>query len=292
MLQSMTGFGQANFQNENLEIQIEIKSVNSKYADIHLRTGSFFNAKEIEIRKQIQERLKRGKITLSLRLKQLKHDEDSLTVDTQLAKKLFAELKSLADELELQPDLALLQTVLQQNEIIKIQSPDEAIEKTWPFVKDCIHKAIENCVEFRKTEGKDLKIALSSYVNEIQQQLEQVKKDDQSRLDNIRKRLTQLFQELSQQSEIDKYRLEQEMLYYADKLDITEEKVRLQSHINHFLKTLEKEEVGKKINFIAQEMGREINTIGSKANDASVQRSVVSMKEALDKIKEQALNVL
>lgn len=286
----MTGFGQASHETPDFEVRAEVKTVNSKFADISMRLPSLFAAREIEVRRLLQQ-LVRGKINLSLHFTPRNEALTGTKVNVAKVSELVRQLQTLHKDLQL-PDCDFLGIAMRQPDALITEVPEEWIENCWPGILQCIQEALESCKAFRLREGEDLKAALLEYKKNIEKELEVVSTHDPERLKRIRQRLEQLQGELGQQKEIDPNRLEQEMLYFAEKLDITEEKVRLESHLTHFEKALEGKEVGKKLNFIAQEMGREINTIGSKANDATIQQAVVRMKEALDKIKEQSLNIL
>jgi uncharacterized protein (TIGR00255 family) len=236
--------------------------------------------------------LERGKINVSIELQAIGEKKNKLNINRPLAKTYFDELQNLAVEVGAsQQDIFRL--VLQMPDIYNQEDNTDEKEQDWQIIRQALQEAIQACNEFRITEGKELAANLASYIEKIRTLLDQVSTYDPQRMENIRHRITTHIAEVIADEHFDKNRFEQEMIYYIEKLDISEEKVRLRVHLDYFTEVLTKEESpGKKLNFISQEIGREINTIGSKANDAQVQRYVIDMKEELEKIKEQSLNIL
>ncbi len=291
MQQSMTGYGRDERTYQQFQIKTEVKSLNSKFLDLTPRYGKEFSTKEIEIRNLISDQLKRGKIMLSVELIITEAEDSNVHVDDSLFKAYFKKFKSLASEVGHEED-GLFEMALQAPEVVKQQelSPEQI---PWEEIFASLSAATNQCNGFRSEEGKALEQKLQEYASNISQGLKEIEAADASRNENIRARLQKNLDEIREKVQVDENRFEQELIYYLEKMDITEEKVRLNQHLNYFGEVLEKEEqAGKKLGFIAQEIGREINTIGSKANDADVQRTVVVMKDELEKIKEQVLNIL
>lgn len=291
MQQSMTGYGSDERTYQQFQIKTEIKSLNSKFLDLTPRYGKEFSTKEIEIRNLVSDKLKRGKIMLSVELMIAEAEESNVQVDDGLFKAYFKKFRSLALEVGHEDD-GLFEMALQAPDVVKQQelSPEQI---PWDEVFKSITSAADQCSKFRSEEGSALEKKLMDYASNIAKGLKDIEATDGSRTENIRSRLQKNLDEIREKVQVDENRFEQELIYYLEKLDITEEKVRLNQHLNYFLEVLEKEgQAGKKLGFIAQEIGREINTIGSKANDADVQRTVVVMKDELEKIKEQVLNIL
>ncbi len=286
MMRSMTGYGQAETEIQGRIYRVEIRSVNAKYNDINLRLPQSFRSKEMDIRKRLQTRLRRGKIQLTLN-EEISPDLARLQLNEGVLETYRKKLQNLypgADINHLLPALLRLPDVW--------QTPEEDIESLWAGVEAAIGRAILALDDYRMKEGASIFADLEKHLEVIRGCLEQIEKLDPERMEKIRKRLHKLTADIKDQA--DPARLELEMLLFADKLDINEEKQRLRHHLDYFVQTMRSDhsEKGKKLNFIAQEMGREINTIGSKANDAGIQKCVVEMKEALEKIKEQTANIL
>lgn len=292
MIKSMTGFGSARSANERLEAVVEIKSLNSKSLDTSFRLPRSFSDKEHEVRHMLSQILERGKINVNIELQSIGEKKSRLNINRPLAKAYFEELHNLAAEMGAsQQDI--FRIVLQMQDIYNQEDNTEETEQDWQTIKQALQEAVQTCNEFRITEGKELASNLSAYIEKIRSLLGQVDNYDPQRMDNIRNRISSHIAEVVADEHFDKNRFEQEMIYYIEKLDISEEKVRLRVHMDYFTEVLTKEDSpGKKLNFISQEIGREINTIGSKANDAQIQRYVIDMKEELEKIKEQSLNIL
>lgn len=290
MIQSMTGFGKIIVPIKNKKLSVELRSLNSKQADVFLRMPSKYRELEMDIRNNLKDRLKRGKIECIIDVDDEKggHAE----INTPLVKEYFSEFQQLSGELGLSvPDDQLLHTIMSMPQILttaKEEIEDDEIE--------LLHKGIGTAAEklnaFRRQEGKSLEQDLLHNVLDIEELLNKIAPFEEERIVRVRERLHSNLENTNIQ--FDAERFEQELLFYIEKFDINEEKVRLINHCNYFKETIKSKEisVGKKLGFIAQEMGREINTLGSKANHAMIQNIVVQMKESLEKVKEQVLNVL
>jgi uncharacterized protein (TIGR00255 family) len=291
MIKSMTGFGKATGRHNNRQLTAEIKSVNSKGLDFSLKLPSRFRDKEQELKTELARYIERGKVDLYLQFENVETSK-TVSVNRELAKAYYGELKSLDAELGLNTG-DLLPLVLKMPDVLTSESVSEVDEDEWKEIISLCRQAAESFNEFRIAEGKNLRKDLEMRIGIIEQHLLEIEKLEPRRTLSIRERLSKSISELAGSVEADQNRLEQELVYYIEKLDITEEKVRLRSHCEYFVNTMEEETSnGRKLGFIAQEVGREINTIGSKANDAGIQRYVVQMKDELEKIKEQVLNVL
>ncbi|MBL0104782.1 MAG: YicC family protein [Bacteroidetes bacterium] len=290
MIRSMTGFGTAAIEFQNKTITVEIKSVNSKFMDLGLRLPSQYKEKEMEVRTEFSRLIERGKAEVSISV----DSQEALkktNINHQLVKAYFEELSKLDKELGLNTP-NFLQIILPLPEVL---STDRVSlnEEEWKAVYSVIIKAEEAFQNFRKEEGKALQRDLEARINSIRTGLKEIETFEGGRIDVVRKRLQSNLEEFIQVNNIDRNRFEQELIFYIEKFDISEEKVRLTSHCDYFIKTMKSDpSAGKKLSFIAQEIGREINTIGSKANDADMQKAVVVIKDELEKIKEQVLNVL
>jgi len=292
----MTGFGKSQKEIQDLQIRVEVKSINSKFTDIFCRVPKSLSAKEIEIRNYLTQQLERGKMELNLHIQ--KNNENvaqSILPQAQIAT-YFTELKRFATELGVQniDEQALYLQAMSMpslNSSDQSQDDEEEIEALWKVVFEAVQEAVKECKEFRAREGKVVEDKFREYIASIKSGLAQVLEQDKIRMPGIRERMRNALLELGLKEDFDKNRFEQEVVYYIEKFDISEEKVRLATHLDYFIEILE-EGNGKKLNFMAQEIGREINTIGSKANDSTIQRLVVNMKDELEKIKEQTANVL
>lgn len=292
----MTGFGKSQKEIQDLQIRVEVKSLNSKFTDIFCRVPKSLSAKEIDIRNYLTQQLERGKMELNLHLqKNTENVEQSILPQDQIST-YFTELKRLATELGVQnidENALYLQAMSMPslNSSDHSQENEEEIEALWKVVFQAVQEAVKECKEFRAREGKVVEDKFREYIASIKSGLAQVLEQDKIRMPGIRERMRNALLELGLKEDFDKNRFEQEVVYYIEKFDISEEKVRLATHLDYFIEILE-EGNGKKLNFMAQEIGREINTIGSKANDSTIQRLVVNMKDELEKIKEQTANVL
>lgn len=285
----MTGFGKASIDTGDRMIVVEIRSLNSKGADISLRIPSNIRNYELELRNELSRLLERGKIDLSISIES-KKEETPVEINVPLAKAYYEQLKKLAIAIQ-EPVLDPIVQILKFPDVLKSEKK-EADEKDWDQIKNTINKAVEQVNQFRLAEGKSLLEDFQTRLNKIEVCLEEIKKLDVLRLKNIKDRIQGNLSEVIGKEKIDQNRFEQELIYYIEKLDINEEKVRLKTHLDYFIDTCKEDSAGRKLNFISQEIGREINTIGSKANDAQMQKLVVQMKDELEKIKEQASNVL
>lgn len=288
----MTGFGQATFNKDDLNLTVEVKSLNSKFFDLGLRLPRVFSEKELEVRNMVSDKLERGKISVTVDLQQTGKAEVRQHYNEDLFVAYYTELKKLADKTMASYD-GLFELALNSPDVIVGGGKDELNPAMWELLQKLMAEAITKCDQFRVTEGKVLGEKLASYIKAIEGGLRKAEELDPQRIEKIRSRIKGNLVEFLGAEGIDMNRLEQELIFYIEKLDIHEERVRLQTHLNYFLKLLaEPQSNGKKLGFLAQEIGREINTIGSKANDAEIQKSVVMMKEELEKIKEQLNNVL
>lgn len=284
----MTGYGKSLCQLPTKNISIEIKSLNSKNLDLNARMPSQYREKELEMRQQIAASLQRGKVDFSMQL-ELTGEETSAKINQQVVKAYLNELQQikLVDETQNAKMLELALSL--PDSVSNDKSEVEATE--FEAIKSSISEALEKINDYRLDEGKALEKDFRLRIKRLQELLEQVIEIDPERIKNVRERLQNSVKELK--TEVDENRFEQELVFYIEKYDITEEKIRLDNHLNYFLESLSSEDSnGKKLNFIGQEIGREINTIGSKSNFAPMQKLVVEMKDELEKIKEQMLNVL
>ncbi len=292
MIKSMTGFGQATFHADNLIVAVEVKTLNSKSLDTSLRLPRRFSEKELELRNLIGDKLERGKISFAIDYQQAAKPEIAIRYNEELFAAYYTSLKKLADKVMAGYD-NLFQLALSSPDVIITNGKEELDVAEWEKVKSLVLVAIEKCDQFRLAEGKVLHEKLLEYIHSIRKALEQVEVLDPKRIEKIRNRINGNITDFFGSEGFDANRLEQEIIFYIEKLDIHEERVRLKTHLDYFLKILNEQQAnGKKLGFIAQELGREINTIGSKANDAPMQQHVVMMKEELEKIKEQLNNVL
>jgi uncharacterized protein (TIGR00255 family) len=288
MVQSMTGFGKSRVSIPGKNISIEIKSLNSKQQDFSVRMPGTYKSKEMSIRKMLQKELFRGKVECNINV-ELTGEASNHKINKQLIKSYFEQMTPLLSSSEMTPEV--LSIIMRMPDVMNSER-EELEQEEWEILKNGVSDALKNIVDFRKEEGASLEDDLLKRVSAIENGLEDVKRHDKIRVENMKERLNTSISEIKENL-IDKNRFEQEVIYYLEKLDINEEKVRLAQHCKYFKDTLVSEiEKGKKLGFIAQEMGREINTVGSKANNAEIQKIVVLMKDSLEKIKEQVLNVL
>lgn len=283
MIQSMTGYGKAIIQLETKKISLEIKSLNSKNLDINTRFPGVYREKEIEVRRLIANNLVRGKVDMSLYM-----ESTAAETTTKINREIVANYIKQLEEIHKEADI--LSIAMRLPDVLKTER-EELDPKEWELIQSGIQEAIENLQEYRLSEGKELRIDFEHRIAVLKEKLKEVISFDGERLEQVKIRLKKSLKDLEQT--VDENRFEQELIYYLEKLDITEEKVRLTNHLNYFVKELDVNiSNGKKLGFISQEIGREINTIGSKANFAPMQKAVVEMKDELEKIKEQLLNVL
>lgn len=285
----MTGFGRAEGVVSDRKVTVEVRSLNGKQLDLQLKLHGPFREREAELRQWVGDRIVRGKAEMNVQAESAKGG-GRLSFDRELISRYYNELKGIADDIAPGSGTDLLAQVLRLPDVTSIAKEDLS-ETEWLAVLELVHAAMDAFDGFRLDEGARLRTELSERVTAIEVLLKEVEGLDQGRIDRTRERLQGKLAELK--VDVDRSRFEQELTYYLEKLDITEEKVRLRSHCTYFEETLSKDvQQGRKLNFITQEMGREINTLGSKANDATIQRAVVLMKDELEKIKEQVLNVL
>jgi len=288
----MTGFGQQSLDDGQSQIYVEVKSLNSKFLDLNLRLPKQFAEKEIEVRTLISEILERGKVSVAIEYERISDNAIKQTYNEDLFAAYYSELRKLADKV-VAPYDELFQLALNSPDVIKNNQDDSIGEDQWLKIKDALTRALKQCDQFRVDEGKVLGNMLKQCCISIEQNLESIKALDPKRVARIRERLKNNVTSFFGEEGFDPNRLEQEIIFYIEKLDINEEKVRLKSHIDYFIQAVnEPQSNGKKLGFISQEIGREINTIGSKSNDAEIQKHVVLMKEELEKIKEQLNNVV
>ena len=291
MIQSMTGYGKAECELKDRKITVEIKSLNSKNLDIYTKIPGIYREKELEIRNSISKTLQRGKVEFVLYY-EITDDNKATTINSGVVKNYFSQLKEIANDLDLQTSEQLLQMAIRLPDTLNVER-EEIDENDWKLIAETIDRAMNQLNEFRIQEGKYLQQDIEQRVNKIDEFKEQITPYELNRTEKIRTKLNDSINSLNTDQELDKNRFEQELIYYLEKLDITEEKVRLTNHCNYFIEILnEKQSNGKKLGFITQEIGREINTIGSKANDSDIQKLVVLMKDELEKIKEQMHNIL
>jgi uncharacterized protein (TIGR00255 family) len=291
MIKSMTGFGKSTAQYNSKKITVEIRSLNSKQADINARIPANYKEKEIEIRNLLTQKLERGKIDLFIAYETVS-SENVTGINIDLAVSYHADLKKLATEIG-EENSSFLGHLLRMPDVIGVQK-EEYTEEEGKTVMAAFSEAINQLEKFRLQEGAVLQKELLSRIENILLLLTKIDDIDANRVSRIRDKIkNNLYEFLSDVTKIDQNRMEQEMIYYIEKLDITEEKIRLKAHCNYFIEIMnELVSNGRKLGFITQEIGREINTIGSKANDADIQKMVVQMKDELEKIKEQLNNVL
>ncbi len=282
----MTGFGKSVTQLPSKKITIEIKSLNSKNQDLNARIPSFYREKELELRNLIAQRLQRGKIDFSLYV-ELNGEETSTAINADVVKQYIKQLREVTPDADA---VELLKMAIRLPDALKTEK-DEIDEAEYQAILKGVEEALESIDKYRADEGQVLKEDFELRISNISKYLDEVKKIDPERMEGVRERLNKAVADLK--TTVDENRFEQELTYYLEKYDITEEKVRLRNHLEYFSKTLNSSDSnGKKLAFISQEMGREINTIGSKSNYAPMQQVVVRMKDELEKIKEQLLNVL
>ena len=286
MIHSMTGFGKATLQLPTKKITVEIKSLNSKGLDLNTRMPSVFREMELGLRTQLSQKLERGKIDFSLYV-EITGEETSSKINVPIVKGYINQMKAVipnADETE------LMKMAVRMPDALKTER-DEIDEKDWKEIQNVINQAIENIMQFRRSEGVALEKEFLHRIANIMTLMNNAVGYDAERIETVKTRLRTAIDEIK--VAVDENRFEQELIFYLEKYDITEEKVRLENHLNYFIETLAGTEAnGRKLGFITQEMGREINTMGSKSNHTEMQKLVVMMKDELEKIKEQVLNVL
>ena len=283
----MTGFGKAELNLPNKKVSIEIKSLNSKNVDLNIRMPGFYREKELEVRQKVAKALNRGKIDIGI-YAELTGTDKKQSIDHEMVKSYYQEIVNLRDEMGGKDNI--LNTVMRMPDVMKSERDSLEVSE-WKAVAQTLEEALNRINTFRADEGKVLAEDFELRISTIGNLLQTIELTEEQRIDNIRTRVRQKLEELTEQ--YDDNRLEQELIYYIEKLDVTEEMVRLKNHLSYFTETMNaSNSQGKKLGFICQEIGREINTIGSKSNDAAMQQTVVQMKDELEKIKEQMLNVL
>ncbi|NQY66140.1 MAG: YicC family protein [Flavobacteriales bacterium] len=291
MIKSMTGYGKTLIDGEIRRFQVLMKSLNSKQLDVSLKMPDLFRDKELEIRSFLAEKFVRGKIDVRISYENI-GGEKGKEIDREKVNSYYKELKEINEGLNNDSNVDYLSLILKMPDIMISKSHDFD-ENEWSKVREGIHSAAKELDAFRIMEGDVLEKDVVIRIDLIGKALVEIEKFEYKREEYIKDKIKQSLEELIEKDRIDENRLEQELIYYLQKIDITEEKVRLKSHLDYFINVLKSgNSEGKKLSFITQEMGREINTIGSKANDASMQKVIVEMKDELEKIKEQLLNIL
>jgi uncharacterized protein (TIGR00255 family) len=287
----MTGFGKISADLGNRTVNIEIKCLNSKQADVYIKLPSMYREGENQVRNEINKTLQRGKIEVSVWFEST-GNERNVTLNQAIILDYLNQLKQMEPAVELPGNDILLPLVMRLPDVIKVDKMDFD-EEEWAKLFECIRQCIGQVEEFRVQEGKSIEEDFNTRIRIILEGVQRVRAIEKNRIDRLRERMSSALKEITERIKVDQNRFEQELIYYIEKLDINEEMVRLGNHCGYFLETLNTEETpGRKLGFISQEIGREINTIGSKANDADIQRIVVEMKDELEKLKEQSMNVL
>ena len=292
MIQSMTGYGKATAELPDKKINVEIKSLNSKAMDLSTRIAPAYREKEIEIRNEISKVLERGKVDFSLWIEKKEGAESATPINQALVEGYYKQILAISENLNIPLPADWFQTLLRMPDVMTKTEIQELTEEEWKAVHSAVAEAIEHLVDFRKQEGAALEKKFREKIANITSLLEKITPYEKERVEKVKERITDAL-EKTLSVDYDKNRLEQELIYYIEKLDVNEEKQRLSNHLKYFISTLESGNgQGKKLGFIAQEMGREINTLGSKSNHAEMQKIVVQMKDELEQIKEQVLNVM
>lgn len=290
MIQSMTGYGKTVAELPNKKVHVEIKSLNSKALDLMMRVAPLYREKEIELRNEIAKYLERGKVDFILWVE--KNESEGNSINTAVFENYYRQIKNLSEQLSIALPADWFQTILRMPEVMSTTEVEELTDEEWDTVHKAVVEAIDSLVSFRKQEGSALYLKFSEKIRNIGNLLSEVEPYEKERVEKVRQRIVETLEKIIG-VDYDKNRLEQELIYYIEKLDINEEKQRLSNHLQYFMKTMEDGVgQGKKLGFIAQEMGREINTLGSKSNHAEMQKIVVQMKDELEQIKEQVLNVM
>ena len=292
MIQSMTGYGKATAELPDKKINVEIKSLNSKAMDLSTRIAPAYREKEIEIRNEISKVLERGKVDFSLWIEKKESAESATPINQVLVEGYYKQIQAISEKLGIPVPTDWFQTLLRMPDVMSKTEIQELTEEEWEMVRATVLEAIGHLVDFRKQEGAALEKKFREKIANIALLLEKITPYEKERVEKVKERITDAL-EKTLNTDYDKNRLEQELIYYIEKLDVNEEKQRLTNHLKYFISTLESGNgQGKKLGFIAQEMGREINTLGSKSNHAEMQKIVVQMKDELEQIKEQVLNVM
>ena len=289
MIQSMTGYGKAELNLTNANFTIEVRSLNSKQIDANVKMSSIYRDKEIGLRKLLSEKLQRGKIELSI-WRESSESNAKYSLNTELIKEYFSQIEGVTSELNLNSK-DIMSSLLKMPEVL-VKGEEKVDDNEWDEIAKGIDIAIENILQFRMEEGKKLEEDITTRINTLSRLLTEILPFGKGRIEKVKKSLADKLAEIDTKN-IDENRFEEELIYYLEKQDITEEQVRLDAHLSYFLETMKTDSPnGKKLGFIGQEIGREINTIGSKSSDAEMQKIVVQMKDELEKIKEQLLNIL
>lgn len=286
----MTGFGRSVNESDGLSITVEIKTLNSKQTDIYCRLPRSLSSREIEIRNILTQELERGKIELNINLLKSIEKDVAVKINKPLVEAYYKDIMNLSTEISSEEAYKIALTW--PNAFNAENGSESLTDEEWSHIQATIYQALIECNKFRIREGNLLSNKFNEYISSIKDYLKQVEKKDIQRIPSVREKLRKSVADLLVDESFDKNRFEQEMIYYVEKYDISEEKQRLSTHLHYFIQILNEECNGKKLNFMAQELGREINTIGSKANDVEIQHLVVNMKEELEKIKEQTANIL
>ena len=291
MVKSMTGYGKAECECRKQKLVVEVKSLNSKQLDINARIPNGYREREIELRTLISEKLQRGKVDFSINVESA-GAAANFSINKELARKYYQELKELSSEIEEKEFSDYLALIMRLPDVM-VPEKENITDEDWKLIFQTAAKALDRVNDFRMEEGKSQEKELIKRSQNITRLLSEVTPHEKQRLETIKQKIKKDLYEIANREDIDKNRFEQEIIYYLEKLDITEEKVRLKKHCEYFIETLnEAHSQGKKLIFISQEMGREINTLGSKAGEANIQKIVVQMKDELEKIKEQLFNIL
>ncbi|MFO7617176.1 MAG: YicC/YloC family endoribonuclease [Bacteroidales bacterium] len=291
MIRSMTGYGKAVRALNSHTVNVEIKCLNSKQADIYLKLPAIYREGESEVRSELARTLQRGKIEVGIWL-ETEGTDRTVTLNQAVIFDYLDQVKAMSGALELPGMDVLLPVVMRLPDVIKVEKQDFN-EEEWKLVMETVRECIGEVKRFRLQEGRSIGEDIRERIRIIQDRLGRIRAVEKNRIERLRERMKLALKEITDRIKMDENRFEQELIYYIEKLDINEEMVRLQNHCDYLLETLEVEESpGRKMGFISQEIGREINTIGSKANDSDIQRLVVEMKDELEKLKEQSLNVL
>lgn len=289
MIFSMTGYGKSNSEIGGKKITVEVRTLNSKGLDLNLKIPGMYREKENELRNLVSNKLDRGKVDFWMSCEEL-GENSNVKIDANLVKSYYNQLQKIGQDLKTDTDY--MQIIFRMPDVVKA-AEGEITDSEWKQIEQLASAALDQCMKFRRAEGEQLQIALTDHIKRIEELMAGVAPFEVERVKKLRERLYKNLEDSLADGKVDKDRFEQEIIFYLEKLDITEEKIRLKSHCDYFVETMKSEGFnGRKLNFIGQEMGREINTLGSKANDSNIQKLVVLMKDELEKIKEQVLNVL
>jgi uncharacterized protein (TIGR00255 family) len=291
MIQSMTGYGKASCELGEKVATIEIKSLNSKQLDVYFRMPTAYRDREMDMRNELTNRLKRGKVEVGLNL-EYKEGKHASQINASVVKNYYSQLKTIAEEIGMAANEPFMQAILRMPDAFNNDKESAGTEESTKLIQ-MLTSAIDELEKFRNTEGQSMAADVTSRIRLIESFLDGIEPFEKERSELMRNKLESSLLEFIPKESLDKNRYEQELIYYLEKLDISEEKTRLRHHCNYFIEVMgESDQVGRKLGFVAQEIGREINTIGSKANHSGIQKLVVLMKDELEKIKEQLMNVL